>query len=67
VIHLAARVGGLFANLNDKVGFYEDNININMNIIKCSYQSNVKRLICCLSTCIFPDNIEYPISEKDLQ
>jgi len=25
VVHLAARVGGLFANMQDKVGFYEDN------------------------------------------
>ena len=26
VIHLAARVGGLYANMKDKVGFYEDNM-----------------------------------------
>ena len=34
VIHLAARVGGLYANMKDKVGFYEDNMQINMNVLK---------------------------------
>ncbi len=37
VIHLAARVGGLFANMQDKVGFYEDNMSINLNIVKCCH------------------------------
>ena len=55
VIHLAARVGGLFANMNDKVGFFESNMLINMNVIKCSHDFKVRRLVCVLSTCIFPD------------
>ena len=57
VVHLASRVGGLFANMNDKVGFLEDNIQMNNNIIKCSHLFEVKRLICALSSCIFPDDI----------
>ena len=57
VIHLAARVGGLFANMQDKVGFYEDNMCINMNVVKCCFEFKVKRLISALSTCIFPDKI----------
>jgi GDP-L-fucose synthase len=67
VIHLAAMVGGLYANMAKKVQFFEDNVHINMNVIKAAYEVKVKRLICCLSTCIFPDKIEYPISEEDLQ
>ena len=68
MIHLAAKVGGLFANMSSNVDFYEENMKINMNVIKCSYQYKVKRLICVLSTCIFPDKVEsYPISEVDLQ
>jgi hypothetical protein len=27
-------VGGLFANMGDKVGFYEDNMLINLNVLK---------------------------------
>ena len=34
VIHLAAKVGGLFANMNDKVGFFEQNLAMNGNIIR---------------------------------
>jgi GDP-L-fucose synthase len=67
VIHLAAIVGGLFANMENKVKFFEDNMMINMNVVKCSYDAKVKRLLCCLSTCIFPDAISYPIKESDLQ
>jgi len=41
IIHFAARVGGLFGNMADKVGFYEDNMAINMNVVKCAHESEV--------------------------
>jgi GDP-L-fucose synthase len=66
VIHLAANVGGLYKNLNNKVQMFEDNISINNNVLKACHENNIQRVICCLSTCIFPDNIEYPISEDKL-
>jgi GDP-L-fucose synthase len=37
-----------------------------MNVIKSCHEFGVKRLICALSTCIYPDKIEYPIQEEDL-
>ena len=55
IIHLAAKVGGLFANLADNVGFFEQNVMINMNVVQAAYKVKVKRLICVLSTCIYPD------------
>ena len=36
VVHLAAKVGGLFANMDDKVAFFEQNMLINANVIKAS-------------------------------
>ena len=63
VIHLAANVGGLFKNMNEKVSMFEDNLLINMNVLKAAYLTNVKKLIGCLSTCIFPDKTSYPINE----
>jgi GDP-L-fucose synthase len=67
VIHLAANVGGLFKNMNKKVEMLEKNIMINYNVIKCAHDYKVKKLIACLSTCIFPNNIEkYPITEEML-
>jgi GDP-L-fucose synthase len=57
VIHLAACVGGLFKNMACKVDMYEKNILININVLKVCHEIKVKKLISCLSTCIFPDKI----------
>tara|TARA_B110000967_G_scaffold194506_1_gene223085 strand:+ start:5474 stop:6412 length:939 start_codon:yes stop_codon:yes gene_type:complete len=66
VIHLAANVGGLYKNMNSKVEMFEDNIAINNNVVKASHQVGVQHMVCCLSTCIFPDDTAYPINENML-
>jgi GDP-L-fucose synthase len=66
VIHLAANVGGLYKNMNQKVDMLEKNLMINFNVVKCSHDHKVEKLVACLSTCIFPDKIEYPIDETML-
>ena len=66
VIHLAACVGGLYKNMNNKVEMLEKNLMINYNVVKCSHDYKVEKLISCLSTCIFPDNVTYPINESML-
>jgi GDP-L-fucose synthase len=66
VIHLAAVVGGLFKNMSQNVEMFEKNMLINMNVLKICHIMKVKKLVCCLSTCIFPDNIAYPINETQL-
>lgn len=66
IIHLAANVGGLYKNLNQKVEMFEKNMLINMNILKCSHLCQVKKVVSCLSTCIFPDDTIYPINESML-
>ena len=66
VIHLAAMVGGLFKNMKWKVDMLESNLTINSNVLKASHQVKVKKLIGCLSTCIFPDKTTYPINETML-
>ena len=66
VIHLAACVGGLFKNMNQKVDMLEKNMLINFNVVKCSHDYKVEKLISCLSTCIFPDKTTYPINESML-
>jgi len=63
VIHLAAKVGGLFHNMRKKVDFYRENTLINDNVMECCRIHGVKKLISCLSTCIFPDRTTYPIDE----
>jgi len=66
VIHLAAKVGGLFANLSQKVEFYRENTLINDNIMENCRLHNVTKLVSMLSTCIFPDKTTYPINETML-
>lgn len=67
VIHLAANVGGLFKNMNQKVQMFEDNMLMNMNVLRACHEMNITRFIGTLSTCIFPDKTTYPISEDMLQ
>lgn len=64
VIHLAANVGGLFKNMKYPVEMFEDNVLMNTNILKAAHKYNIQRILCCLSTCIFPDGIE--IKEETL-
>ena len=66
VLHLAANVGGLFKNMNDKVGMLEKNLIMNYNVVKCCYESGIMNAVCVLSTCIFPDKTSYPINESML-
>lgn len=66
VIHLAACVGGLFKNMAFKVDMFENNILINTNVLKVCHFLKVKKVVSCLSTCIFPDNTTYPIDESML-
>ncbi|KAK8807202.1 hypothetical protein WA158_003961 [Blastocystis sp. Blastoise] len=63
VIHLAAKVGGLFNNMDHKVEFYNQNVIMNMNVLEQCRLHHVKKLVSCLSTCIFPDKTTYPITE----
>jgi GDP-L-fucose synthase len=63
VIHLAAKVGGLFGNLKANLEFFRKNMMMNDNVLRCAHETNVQRVVSCLSTCIFPDKTTYPINE----
>jgi len=66
VIHCAGKVGGLGANMNYKGQFFYDNIMINTNVIESARKNDIKKLVSFLSTCVFSDDIEYPITEKKI-
>uniref|UniRef100_A0A6C0CMS9 NAD-dependent epimerase/dehydratase domain-containing protein n=1 Tax=viral metagenome TaxID=1070528 RepID=A0A6C0CMS9_9ZZZZ len=66
VIHLAACVGGLLKNMKYRVDMYEKNMMINNNVLHCCHRVGVKKVVSCLSTCIFPDKTTYPINETML-
>lgn len=69
VIHLAAKVGGIFDNIKNPVDFFENNILLNTNTLKATYNCKAEKFIGLLSTCIYPDKLgesEYPLKEEKL-
>jgi len=66
IIHCAGKVGGVGGNMNYKGEYFYDNLMINTNIIEAARKNGVKNLVCFLSTCVFPDNVEYPLTEAQV-
>ena len=66
VIHLAAQVGGMGANMTYPGTFFRNNILINTNVLEACKNVGTKKIISFLSTCIFPDNAVYPLTEDQL-
>jgi len=66
IIHCAAKVGGVGGNMNYKGEFFYDNIMMNTNVIESARTHGVKKLVAFLSTCVFPDNVEYPLTENKI-
>ena len=67
VIHCAAKVGGVQANMKDNKGFFIENFVINNNIIESSYKNEIPNFVNLLSTCIFPDkNIKFPLTPDQI-
>lgn len=66
IIHTAARVGGILGNTGHNGEFFYDNIMINTNVLEAARLVGTKRVVSYLSTCIFPNKIEYPLTEKKI-
>mgnify|MGYP000573431076 CR=1 FL=1 len=66
IIHCAGKVGGVGGNMNYKGEYFYDNLMINTNVIEAARKNGVKNLVCFLSTCVFPDNVEYPLTEAQI-
>ena len=66
VIHLASRVGGVLANMQNLGDFYFDNIMMNTNVLDAAKEHKVKKVLSCLSTCVYPDKVEYPLTEEQI-
>lgn len=66
IIHTAAKVGGIGGNSKYPADYFYENIIINTNLIHSSFKYKVPKLICFLSTCIFPEDVKYPLKEEYL-
>lgn len=66
VIHCAAKVGGVLANMNHMGEFFYDSMAMNLNVLEAARLTGVEKVVSFLSTCIYPDNVSYPLVEGDL-
>jgi len=66
IIHLAAQVGGIKANMDYAGDFYRNNIRINTNVLDAAKIFKVEKVISLLSTCIYPDKVTYPLTEDQI-
>jgi len=66
VIHCAAKVGGIGSNINANADYFRENVLINTHIIEACRIHKVKNLITFLSTCIFPESIDFPYTPEKL-
>ena len=66
IIHCAAKVGGIKANMEHLGEFFYDNIIINSNVLEASKRCGVEKVVSFMSTCVFPDDATYPLSPDQI-
>ena len=66
VILAAARVGGILANASRPVAFLEDNLLIELNVMRAAFEAGVSKFLFLGSSCIYPRDAAQPIRENAL-
>jgi len=66
IINCAGRVGGILANSTYPTEFLNENISIQSNLIKFSFENKIDHFINLGSSCIYPKNAIQPIKEEFL-
>jgi len=62
IIHCGAKVGGIKANSERLGEFFYENIIMNTNVLEAARLLGIKKVVSFLSTCVFPDDVEYPLT-----
>jgi GDP-L-fucose synthase len=63
VFLIAAKVGGLYANMTYRADFIFDNLMMQSNTINACKENNVKKVLFVSSGCVYPKYAENPITE----
>jgi len=66
IIHCAAVVGGIQANINGGTKFFIDNVRIDSSVLFASKTLGVENLIYIGSSCMYPANINHPLKENEI-
>lgn len=66
IIHCAAKVGGIKANMDQLGEFFYANVILNTNVLEAARSSDVQKVVSFMSTCVFPDDATYPLSADQI-
>lgn len=66
IFSAAALVGGIGANKDHKVEFFEVNMLIAINLLRAAKEFDVEKILLLGSSCIYPKHPKLPISEDQL-
>lgn len=66
VVVAAAKVGGIGANSSDPIGFLQDNVRIQTNVMEAARAADVDRLLFLGSSCIYPREASQPLRPSSL-
>lgn len=66
VIHLAAKVGGIGANLNKPAEFFYDNLMMGVQMMEAGKQAGIEKFIALGTVCCYPKFTPVPFKEANL-
>lgn len=66
VIHAAAKVGGIQANIASPVQFLADNLQMDTNVIMSCLRQGVGNFVYLGSSCMYPRDYRQPLVESDI-
>jgi len=68
IVNCAGNVGGLGKNMEQNLKMFTSNMEMNYNLLKVIMENpdKIKKAVVFLSTCVFPAEVEYPLTEDKL-
>jgi GDP-L-fucose synthase len=66
LVHLAARVGGIIADMRYPADFFYENLFINTTLFDAAYRAGVKKFLTTIGGCSYPAKAPSPIREESM-
>lgn len=66
VVHCAAKVGGIHANIAEPTAFLAENLRVDLNVIGAAHKHGVRSFLYFGSSCMYPRDRDTPLREEDL-
>ena len=66
IIHAAARVGGISANISHPLDFLIDNIRMDSNLLTTASDLKIPNLVYIGSSCMYPKNLSHAMREEEI-